>query len=282
MRLPVLVALVYFSISAFSQDSIPDKKRLNLIRYGGLATYTLGMVGLNELWYSQTPRESFHFFNDAAQWKQVDKLGHFYSAFHVSHTLYKAWRWAGVKEKRSTITSSLIGFGVLSSIEIFDGFTSGYGASVTDLAANATGSILCWGQITAWHELRIYPKFSFSPTSFASQNPDLLGNNFVEEILKDYNGQTYWLSVDMDKFMNFPKWLNLSIGYGANGMVNARDNQNINPYRQYYIGIDFDLTSIHTKSKILNGLIFFVNMIKLPAPTIEFSAKGTRAHVLFF
>ena len=282
MRLTILVASICFSLSVLAQDSIPAKKRLNLIRYGGLTTYAAGMIGLNELWYSKTPRESFHFFNDAAEWKQVDKLGHFYSAFQVSYMLNKTFRWAGVKEKRGAVSSSIIGFGILSSIEIFDGFSSGYGASISDLAANATGSILCWGQMAAWQEVRIYPKFSFSPTSFAGQNPDLLGNNPIGEILKDYNGQTYWLSVDMDKFINFPKWLNLSIGYGANGMVNARDNQNIDPYRQYYVGIDFDLTSIHAKSKILNGLIFFVNMIKLPAPTIEFSAKGTRAHVLFF
>ena len=282
MRPIFTFTILLFVSNVFSQDSIPNKKRLNLIRYGGLATYSVSMVGLNELWYSKSSRESFHFFNDAAEWKQVDKLGHFTSTFQISYTTYKALGWAGVENKRRAISSSLIGFGVLSSIEIFDGFSSRYGASLSDLGANAAGSLLFWSQVAAWNEIRIYPKFSFSSTGFASQNPNLLGSNRFEEIVKDYNGQTYWLSVDMDKFLPFPKWLNLAVGYGASGMVNARDSQNIDPYREYYLGIDFDLTSIRTRSKVLNGLIFFVNMIRIPAPAIEFSRKGTKGHVLYF
>ena len=255
---------------------------MNLIRYGGLGTYVVSMIGLNELWYSQTPKQSFHFFNDAAEWKQVDKAGHFFSAFQVSYTTYKTLGWVGVKQKRRAISSSLVGFGILSSIEIFDGFSSSYGASLTDLAANASGSLLFWGQISAWNEIRIYPKFSFQYTSFPDQNPALLGDNPLKQVLKDYNGQTYWLSFDMDKFMQFPKWLNLAVGYGANGMINARDSQNIDPYRQFYIGLDFDLSTIRTRNKLLNGLIYFANMVKIPAPAIEFSVKGTKLHVLSF
>lgn len=282
MRLIYYLLILFISTSALGQDSIPNKKRLNLIRYGGLGTYAIGMVGLNELWYSQSPKEPFHFFNDAAEWKQVDKAGHFFSAFQVSHAMYKALGWAGVKEKRSALSSALIGFGVLSSIEIFDGFSSSYGASLTDLAANASGSLWFWGQVAAWKEVRVYPKFSFSYTSFPDQNPNLLGDNSVQQILKDYNGQTYWLSVDVDKFIRFPTWLNVAVGYGANGMINARDNQNLDPYRQFYIGLDFDLSSIHTRSKLLNGLIYFANMVKLPAPAIEISPKGMKLHVLSF
>jgi hypothetical protein len=109
----------------------------------------------------------------------------------------------------------------------------------------------------------------------------------TSEILKDYNGQTYWLSVDMDKFIRFPKWLNLAAGYGAEGMIYARDRQNTEagfaaPYRQYYISLDFDLTAIRTRSKVVKTLIFAANMIKLPAPALEFSAKGTRFHAFHF
>ncbi|MBA4058134.1 MAG: DUF2279 domain-containing protein, partial [Marivirga sp.] len=106
-------------------------------------------------------------------------------------------------------------------------------------------------------------------------------------IFKDYNGQTYWLSFDMDKFIRFPKWLNLAGGYGAEGMIYARDEQNIAAgyppaYRQYYISIDFDLRAIKTRSKALNTLIFIASMIRLPAPAIEFSSKGTKFHAFYF
>jgi hypothetical protein len=290
-----LIASLLFCTSLISQaqDSLPvrqadmpSKKRLNWVRYGGLATYAVGMVGLNQLWYNQSPRTSFHFFNDGPEWKQVDKVGHFFTAFHLSSTTYQSLKWAGSKESKRALTSALVGFTVLSSIEIFDGFSPDYGASLTDLAANATGSILFWGQMAGWKEVRIHPKFSFGHSGLARQNPNLLGSNWSEELFKDYNGQTYWLSIDMNKFMSFPKWLNLAVGYGATNMVRARDSENAvlgySPFRQYYLSIDFDLTSIKTRSKFLKGVIYFVNMVKLPAPTLELSNGKLKGHILYF
>ncbi|HYI78258.1 MAG TPA: DUF2279 domain-containing protein, partial [Chryseolinea sp.] len=114
-----------------------------------------------------------------------------------------------------------------------------------------------------------------------------LGNDLPSELLKDYNGQTFWLSVDMDKFIKFPRWLNFAAGYGAEGMIYARDYQNAEagypePYRQYYLSIDFDLRAIRSRSKAVNTLLFFANMIKIPAPTLEFSKDGVKFKPLYF
>jgi len=177
-------------------------------------------------------------------------------------------------------------FAVMSSIEVLDGFSAGYGASASDLLANAIGSGFFLGQQALWHETRIYPKFSFQRTAFAPQRPELLGSGLFEEVIKDYNGQTYWLSIDMDKFVRFPKWLNLAVGYGAEGMLYANDasniSQNLMPYRQYFIGIDFDLTGIKSRSKLVNTLIYVVNMVKLPAPTLEISNGKVKGHFFYF
>lgn len=253
-----------------------------MVRYGGLTGYTIGMVGLDRLWYSKSPRTSFTFFNDVAEWKQMDKAGHFFSTFHVSSFSNHALRWANSKERRRAWTSAAVGFVLLSSIEVFDGFSPDYGASFSDLASNAAGSLLFLGQMAAWKEIRIQPKFSFHQTGFSSQNPDLLGANLSEQIFKDYNGQTYWLSVDMDKFIPFPKWLNLAGGYGAGNMVNARDSQNTEPFRKFYFSLDLDLKAIPTKSKFLKAVIFLVDMVKIPAPTLEFSKNGIKVHALYF
>ncbi|MBL7871639.1 MAG: hypothetical protein JNM78_08515 [Cyclobacteriaceae bacterium] len=90
----------------------------------------------------------------------------------------------------------------------------------------------------------------------------------------------------MDKFLPFRKWLNLTFGFGANGMLYANDmsniNQNLSPYRQYFIGIDFDITTIKSKSKLLNALIYVVNMVKLPAPTLEISQGKIKGHLFYF
>lgn len=264
-----------------------NKKRLAGFVITSSVAYTASIVGLSELWYSDSPSQPFQFFNDNAEWKQVDKIGHFYSAYHLSSTTAQALRWCGVSKKKSDIIGAISGFSMLLPIEILDGKSEAYGASAGDLIANAVGAGIYIGQSLLWKEQRIIPKFSFHTTSYPPLNPNLLGNGLPGEIVKDYNGQTYWLSVDMDKFIKFPRWLNIAAGYGAEGMVYARDEQNIEagypaPYRQFYLALDLDLTSIKTRSKAIKALIFFANMIKIPAPTVEFSTKGVRFHALYF
>jgi len=244
------------------------------------------MVGLSSIWYSQYDKQSFQFFNDWPEWKQMDKFGHLYSAFQLSSIGSRALQWSGVSKKKSDLNGAITSFAIMSSIEVLDGFSAGYGASVTDLAANAVGSGIFLGQNLLWKEVRIYPKYSFHRTSFAEQRPELLGDGLLEEMIKDYNGQTIWLSVDIDKFLKFPKWLNLAVGYGAENMIYANDSQNIDqglyPYRQLYLSLDFDLTAIKSRSKVVNTLIYFANMIKLPAPTIEFSQGKPKAYLFYY
>jgi uncharacterized protein YfiM (DUF2279 family) len=263
-----------------------QQKKVKHLAISGAAIYTGSMATLNQVWYAQNPRQSFEFFNDNHEWRQVDKIGHFYSAFYISAVSGKALNNCGVSAKKSAALGVLIGFTSLLTIEIFDGYSAAYGASGGDLLANATGSSLYWAQQQLWHEVRIYPKFSFHQTKFAPMRPSLLGDTWATEILKDYNGQTYWLSVDVDKFITFPKWLNIAAGYGAEQMIYANDEQNIeagfHPYRQYYLSIDFDLTSIRTRSKFLRGVFTVLSAIKLPAPAIEFSKQGVQLKPFYF
>ena len=106
----------------------------------------------------------------------------------------------------------------------------------------------------------------------------------MEQLLKDYNGQTYWLSGNIWSFNkngNFPKWLNLAIGYGAHNMLTG-NGENYSEgvqlpndrYRQYYLSFDIDLSKINTRSAILKTIFSSLNFIKIPAPTVEFNTSG--------
>lgn len=284
LLLPVVVPL---STSAQRRDTLQiDRKRLNTFVIGAGAGYGLTLFALHRLWYSDSEQQSFRFFNDNAEWKQVDKLGHFYSAFYFSYGTAAALKWSHVPAQKADLWGAVTGFLVLVPVEVFDGFSEAYGASTGDLVADAAGSAFFLGQQRLWKEVRLIPKFSFQRTGYAALRPNVLGDSPASEILKDYNGQTYWLSADMDKFIRFPRWLNLAGGYGAQGMVYARDGQNevsgYDAYRQYYLSIDFDLTAIRTRSRVLKTLIFIASSIKIPAPAVEFSRKGVVFHALHF
>lgn len=283
----MLILLPMLASGQVDSTKTVNKKRLRLITLGGSVAYGVSLVGLSHLWYSDSESQSFQFFNDNAEWKQVDKVGHFFSAYYFSYGTSKALQWSSVDQRKADLIGSLVGFGLLLPIEIMDGFSDAYGASVGDLTANAAGSAFFLAQSQLWGEPRIHPKFSFHRTRYAKFRSSLLGGDLSSEILKDYNGQTFWLSFDLDKFIRFPRWLNIAAGYGAEGMVHARDLQNVEagyarPYRQYYLSIDFDLTSIKSRSKAINTLLFVANMIKIPAPALEFSQKGVKFHSLYF
>lgn len=288
-RINYFIILFLISVQLFAQDTTSTKKnnqRLIYLSAGTGVVYTGSMFALHQLWYKDFERQPFTFFNDNHEWKQMDKLGHVYSAFQISSIGSRSLQWAGVESAKSDLIGSVVAFGLLLPIEIFDGYSAAYGASLGDLAANALGAGLYYSQSKLWNEIRLHPKVSFQRSAYASLRPEVLGNNYITEFIKDYNGQTQWLSVDVDKFTPFPKWLNIAIGYSANGMVYARDTQNnqmgYTAYRQYFLAIDPDLQAIKSNSKFVRTLLYFVNMIKIPAPAIEFSQGKQKLHLFYY
>lgn len=268
-------------------------KRKNAVFISEAAVSTVALVGLNQLWYADYPRSKFHFVNDNKDWLQMDKAGHIYSSYHIGRLGREMLAWSGLSPKKQLIYGSGLGFAFLTAVEVLDGFSSEWGASPGDVLANATGTALYVSQQLLWKEQRITPKFSFHTTQFAKQRPEVLGSSFSEQMLKDYNGQTYWLSANLKSFFKsskIPKILNVAIGYGADGMLSGNGEnsdvfvvQNHPVSRQIYLSLDLDLTKIETKSHFLKTFFSVFSVLKIPAPTLEYSAnEGFRAHVLYF
>ena len=294
----LITAVILLSVvSSFGQanDSI-NKKRLNTVVYTSAGLYTATMGVLYFAWYKDSKLEGFHWFNDNNAWLQVDKLGHTTTAYVMTNYAYLSLRWAGVSNKKAALYGGLMGFSAMTVIEIWDGFSSDWGASPGDLIANASGSILFTGQQLLWQEQRIRLKFSYHPTSYAAYRPDLLGDTELQRALKDYNGQTYWLSFNIKSFIkkdsSIPDWLNVAVGYGAKGMLGADSNPayyngmplpDAQRVRQYYLSMDVDWTRIKTRSKGLKFIFQALNFIKMPFPALEYNSEnGTVFHWLYF
>src|SRR5688572_21958274 len=81
-----LSVATHLAAAAQERDTLAvNRKRLNTFIAGSAAGYGATLFGLHQLWYRNSAQQSFRFFNDNAEWKQVDKLGHFYSAFYFSY-----------------------------------------------------------------------------------------------------------------------------------------------------------------------------------------------------
>ena len=171
-----------------------------------LGTY----LALDKVWYAQYDREALHVFDDAGEWEQMDKAGHLFSAYSLGRWGHAGWRMCGSRAKESIFIGGSFGFLFLTGVELLDGTSSGWGFSWSDMAANALGTGLFMGQELGWNEQRFQVKLSVHLSDYAARRPDLLGEGLGERVLKDYNGQTIWLSANPWSFGKqgaFPKWL---------------------------------------------------------------------------
>jgi hypothetical protein len=280
--------------SGFQSDTL-NRKRLALVIVTEASLYAASIPGLYTLWYKDFPQSGFHFFNDNKEWLQMDKCGHVTSSYYLGLVGYSTLRWSGVQEKKAIWYGGLTGLLYLTTVETMDGFSKQWGASTGDMAANTLGAALFISQQLAWHEQKFVMKWSFHGSPYAKYNPGQIGNSFTKQMLKDYNGQTYWLSANISSLglqhTRFPKWLNIAAGYGAEGMTGANSNPsevNGKPvpyserYRQYYISPDIDLSRIPVKSKTLKLILNTIGFIKIPMPALEFNKDGVRFHTLYF
>ncbi len=287
------------SSSLFSQSGINqflkpsdslNRPRRNLVVISETTLATATLIGLDQLWYADYPRSSFKTIDDSSEWLQMDKLGHVFSAYQLTSFGASTLNWAGVRKKDQLLYGTALSLGFLTAVEVMDGFSEEWGFSWTDMAANVAGAGFFVGQELLWDEQRILLKYSFHRTQFAQQRPDKLGNGLAEEFLKDYNGQTYWLSANINSFLKIdavPNWLNFAFGYGADGMLTGEADDplflNQNRTRQYYLSLDVDLSRIKTNSNLLKTIFSVFNVIKVPFPTLELNSNGrVKMHYLYF
>lgn len=276
--------------STFNQK-IPVSKAIGYTAayYGG-SMYVLGKT-----WYRGRELVPFHFYNDNQGWLQVDKFGHAFGAYVYSYLGFHYLLSAGLTRNEALWYGATLGFILQTPIEIMDGIHEGYGFSAGDMVANFMGSALVFGQELAFHDQVMKFKFSYSETGYARRANGYLGTTTLNRILKDYNAQTYWLSVPVNKFMQLekiPGWLSLAVGYGANGMYGEFENiteyrgvslPEATRYRQFFLSPDIDWTRIKTESGFLKTLFTALNFVKFPFPALEYNTKEKlKGHWLYF
>lgn len=258
-----------------------NQKRITWLSASLGIMHSASFLGLYELWYKENQSSRFYFF-DSREWYNLDKAGHFTTSFHISRNANSLYRWAGLSSKHSMVAGSLVSIGFQTSFEILDGFSKGYGFSAMDALTNFAGTAFFAGQAKLWGEPKIVPKFSFQPSGLAQYRPNHLGKNIFQQIFKDYNGQTYWLSANIHGLLpsrsKFPKWVAVSFGYGANGMFDAKVSPDfykqfepgtfpiIRPSNEFIFSLDIDLHRIKTGILPLDYMLGFFGFLKFPAP----------------
>lgn len=230
----------------------------------------------------------------------MDKVGHVFGAYFSATAASAAFRHVGYTNRKSALLGAGFSLAFQMPIEYFDGKSSTWGASHGDIIANVTGTLAAGIQNWLWGKPRIPVRVTFHRSPFAHYRPAMLGTNFPERMLKDYNGQTYWIDLNPERMRIkpkfWPRWLGVNIGYGVEGMLGGNDNiwtdtdgtvrnySHINRYRQYYVGPSISLGYLknHPK-KAIRVLALITDKIRLPLPVFEFNGKkGLDFHPLYW
>jgi uncharacterized protein YfiM (DUF2279 family) len=301
-RLILLLFLAFLPVTIYAKPDAaglkyPDsvkKSQLRAVLATEAALYAGSMAYLQFIWYKDHKAVPFHFYNDSKGYLQIDKFGHTFGAYLESYIGYHALRCAGVKKGKALLLGGTLGIILQTPIEVWDGLYEGWGFSWSDMAANTAGSAIVIGQELLFDEQVVKYKFSFSPSPYARQANGFLGTGF-DQLFNDYNGHTYWLSMGINRIVphsKIPDWLNISVGYSANGMFGEFENiahyRGVNipattRYRQYLLSLDVDWTKIKTNNKFLKTLFQGMFMIKLPFPAIEINSLGkVSGHWLYY
>jgi hypothetical protein len=114
-------------------------------------------------------------------------------------------------------------------------------------------------------------------------------------MIKDYNGQTFWLSANIKSFIfknsRIPGWINIAAGISSTGITGPIDNPPLyrsNPVpafearHLFYIAPDIDLTRIRTRSHALKWIFECIGFLKFPSPALEISSHGLKFKPLYF
>lgn len=295
-------SFLFYKVQAQSTHDSINSKRL-WITTGALGVgYGSSTYLLNRTWYQDYPRSSFHLFNDWGEWNNMDKIGHVFASQFQSNYAFHLYQWAGVDKEKAIWYGSITALLFQSTIEVLDGFSTEWGFSLFDFGANVAGSALFASQQSLWGQQKIIlkvsggkRKYSTSPlpvhdeVSLSNRADDLFGSGKASRFLKDYNAQTYWVSINLRdlKLADTPAWFNMSFGYGSENLFGGFDNswmvndqtirlsnEEYPRYHQFYISPDIDLSKIKTKSPFVKAILGVLNIFKVPLPTLEITSQG--------
>ena len=217
----------------------------------------------------------FNFREDWNSVLQADKFGHFMGGYFISYFAREGLVFSGVGWNQSIIFGSMIGILAQTYIEVKDGLSS-TGFSYTDFAADVFGAGYFYLQHYITFLQNFTPKWQYTP-------PRLIGVPLkarTQTFLDNYNSTTAWFSVHMHNLLpgnNFwPKWLNFAFGYGIDDYYTSQ------MYRRFVIGLDYNLVELlPDEPNFWNWFKQTLNIVKWPAPAIEFSSRGTKFLLLY-
>lgn len=184
----------------------------------------------------------------------MDKLGHAYSAYVLSEFFAD-----GIEQghpRHRALTGAILSMGLMTYIEIFDGFSADHGFSHEDLIVDAAGTafsvvrrsvpglrekvdfrLLYVPSKSTWDALSCFPKPHCDKNGATARSP-----------ITDYVGQRYLLALKLSGFERLKRTplrlVELHGGYYARGFTKEEEDRGEPLRRRLFVGIGLNVSEL--------------------------------------
>jgi hypothetical protein len=204
--------------------------------YGG--TFALGFADWD--WGSSSFKvHSEGFFGLDTANGGMDKLGHAWGAAILTELFTDAIRYRADDPRGAPTTGFLLSMGVMTTIDIMDGFSAGYGFSPEDIVADFAGAAFGFLR-SSYPELE--EKLDLRMEYIPSGNVEGFSPH------SDFSGQKYLLALKLSGFEEFEdtplRYLELHGGYYARGFTAEEKAEGKDKRRELYAAIGINLSQL--------------------------------------
>lgn len=232
-----------------------DLRWKNAAVIGGIAV-TIGIYGASSWWEDglsgsfRTVDEGWFGRNSYAG--GADKAGHAFFTYTGARLLKRGFVALGNDPGRALPLGVWTSLGVMTGVELVDGFSKKFQFSVEDAVANAAGALFA---ALAETDPRLDALLDFRLLYRRSDDARRLGG---ADPISDYSGQTFLLAVKADgvpRFREVPivRYLELQVGYNTRG-YEPNDGVKIDPHRRVYYGVGINLSRLLSDTVFRSGL----------------------------
>lgn len=176
----------------------------------------------------------------------MDKLGHFHASYFITDILAQRIRANSDNPAGAEITAALVAMGVMTGVEIVDGFNSKYGFSREDLIADGLGAAFAVVRsLVPGMREKVDFRLMHTPASYERKGVSRTTKNLI---IPAYRRQRYILAIKGSGFEALEKtplrYAELHLGYDARGFHPSEKALGYPKERNFYIGVGLNLSEV--------------------------------------
>lgn len=224
----------------------------------GAATAAIAVTGFaNWNWGSSSFRfESEGWFGKETASLGMDKLGHAWSSYVLTEFFVDGIELSGADRRHAPISGALLAMGLMTGIEVFDGFSKDHGFSHEDLVVDAAGALFSIARrsIPGLRE-KVDFRLLYTPGKSAFRSLSCFPKPFCageegtnRSPITDYSNQRYLLAIKLAGFeplRDTPlRFVELHGGYYARGFTAEEEADGDPLRRRLFVGAGLNLSQL--------------------------------------